>query len=479
MVTRPETSFKSRLQGILVDLVFPGVVFVLVGMFGWRIRGVIGFGAVPGCIYAGSLFGMLWFILSKEKTTEKTRRFSTGWSFSGIAAGIGISGMHAWMQWRPWIQGTLVLGGSAPTLSISPVYGYVWLFICAAPWLGMGAVFLAWTNNEISLSSKDWILRFISGGIGAAVAIVVWWLLKGVIVPRYAEVMYYMDTDCPSCDDATGDTFESLIWMGIYLGFLCFEIGKRHWVNVKMITLCGLMAGFGWVLLQAWFFDPRVFPEVPRIFVDELGFYWSWFELWAGFPFGLALSISYYAWNRPKRNKENGEVLFRTPPSSNTLKKGGRNAEPIFAIDMVVGIGLVFNMHSTAEGLVAMETGTRPDFVPEVAIPALVAVAIAIIVHVIILYRNPYRAKKAEENISLRDNTRYCTIIFPIFFLFTLLLGMLVTIRGEILLQDFISLFYVYQSLIFLVISIALLIAWWFLRKKLQDHHQLLDKSSS
>ncbi|MHA1680297.1 MAG: hypothetical protein ACTSUE_04775 [Promethearchaeota archaeon] len=446
---------KKGIKKLFFEFVIPVALFSLLGMFGWRIRGTKGFGAVPGCVFVGSLWRMLWLYLSREKTTGKTHRYSTGWSFTGLAVGISMSGMHAWMQWRFWIQGVLILGNSAPTLSISPVYGYAWLFICAVPWCGMGAFFLAWSTSKRSLPGWQWVMRVMSGAIGGVVAYLVWFFTKQFIIPEYGTVLNWIDLDCLNCDDAIKDTRQSLVWLGIYAGFLVFEVIKRHWTNVKMIVFCGLVAGIGWCLLQSWFFGRELFPALPRPFVDSLN--WTWFEWWAGLPFGLALGIRYYLWNRPKRDGSAGEITFRTPPGSIGLRKGAMKAELIFALDMILAVGIIFNLHSAWEGIEAIVTGVRPDFIPEIAIPALIVALIAVALHVVHLYRHPRAITGPARPENPDETCRYWGWIIPVVFTFTCILGISVQLVEEF--PDF-QYFWSGIHVTFLIVNLILLICW-------------------
>ncbi|MHA1698977.1 MAG: hypothetical protein ACTSWN_09085 [Promethearchaeota archaeon] len=448
---------KQRMNEIMIELIIPMTIFVIIGMSAWRIRGTRGFGAIPGCVYAGFLWSILWLYMSRQFKDQDVRPFSSGWSFMGLAFGIALNGMHAWMQWPFWTMGQLYQGGADPQYAVSPVYGYIWLFICAVPWCGIGAVGLAWANRRISLKSKDWIFRLVSGVAGGVVAYITWLIFRPVLIPRYDVVMANYDTGCYKCEDPITDTRESMIWFGIYLGFLTFEILKKHWINVKLILLCGLIAGFGWIILQSWFFGREIFPDLPRPLFDK--YHWGFWELTAGIPFGLAFGLSFYLFNRVKysRNTATSTSLNQehaSMPSGTRNSKGAwkKNLEALVAIDITTIIAVLFNVNSTFEGIISILTGYRPSIVLEAVIPTLIACIGFYIYHVTRVSRRRHPLNTGW------DHLKYTSKLLPAMLVFTSILGIITSTVVE-------SPFNYWAN--FHVLALIIAIALLFMRRRL------------
>ena len=185
-------------------------------------------GVVPGCVFAGVLIASAWFLLSRYPSGTSSRRYASGWSILAIVVGIGIEGMHGWMQWPSWSLGNFQLSFNPAVIdSVNPFYGYIWTFVAAVPWSGMGAVLLAWAGSRIPLKTKDWILRICFGVVGYLIAIGLFYLFPQVFLPLYNQLDQYNSTLCPNCHRAYSDNFLAMEWFGAYIGFLCYEIYRK------------------------------------------------------------------------------------------------------------------------------------------------------------------------------------------------------------------------------------------------------------
>jgi hypothetical protein len=359
-------------------------------MFGWRIRGTRGFGAIPGCIFAGLLFAMAWYMLAREPGERKTRRYSSGWAVLAITVMIALGGMHGWMQWRSWLMGVFPLVSAFEGPAVNPVYGYSWLFVCAMPWIGLGAVGIAWTANDVSLPGKAWVFRILSGCAGGAIAYGAWFLLRPAIIPMWDTLPY---PTCNNCDDAIEDTTTSVVFLGFYAGFIVFEAIRKDWTNVKLALLPGIVGGVGWMVIMGAMYSGYTGPNPSN---------WAYWELLAGIPFGLGLGVAFYLYNSPRPT---GTPYTRPAPPGNQPEK--RNLELVLGIYFPVVVSCISIANSTGEGWMSCFTGERPEFVPSFVIPAAVAVAAIFLLRLTVLRRKrPFMPGDGRDN----------TVEFPVLF---------------------------------------------------------------
>jgi hypothetical protein len=281
--------FHSRFLNNWAPLILLGSA----GLFGWAIRGCSGFGAIPGCVFAGTLYAAVWYGLGKENTRKKTRRYNSGWSILALIFGIGISGAQGWMQWPSWVKGELVLNANVwpnVTTFINPFWGYEWWFIVAVHWGGLGAVFLAWTGSQKTLTWKEWILRIAFTVGGGIIAYLLFIIFPGLFLPPAEGITTsdYLDwVNYPALQRAFSNNLQAITFLGIYLGGLAFEIYHRDWINVKLIVIVGVITGLSWDFFQIWQFVGNWFPTV--------GFNWlrCW-ETYAGFRDRTSLWLCFY-----------------------------------------------------------------------------------------------------------------------------------------------------------------------------------------
>ena len=272
-------------------------------------------GTVPGCVFAGVLIASAWFLLSRYPSGTSSRRYASGWSILAIVVGIGIEGMHGWMQWPSWSLGNFQLSFNPAVIdSVNPFYGYIWTFVAAVPWSGMGAVLLAWAGSRIPLKTKDWILRICFGVVGYLIAIGLFYLFPQVFLPLYNQLDQYNSTLCPNCHRAYSDNFLAMEWFGAYIGFLCYEIFSQRFDNVKLILIVGLTSGICWMLCRPLNYLLALGPST--------GFnFWRVSETSSGFGIGLGYTLGFIFCNQatkltdnaimpPPRKHPNSEVFF-------------------------------------------------------------------------------------------------------------------------------------------------------------------------
>ncbi len=286
------SSILSTLQG----KVFPPVALACVATFGWAIRGQAGFGAIPGCVFAGTLIACTWYFWSTRAAGDGSARpYSSGWTMFALILGIGIEGMHGWSQYGTWIQGKFWVGQSV-YYDMNPVIGYAWLFVAAVPWGATGAVFLAWTRRGDHLPGRLWAFRFAFGALGFLGAILLFFALRSVLLPFWGVAPYDDFETWEGCMDTYFQIMQAMLFMGIFLGFLAFEIWRKHWQNVKLVGIVALITGFGWLVAKTWMFADEAFPGVA----------WNWWRCWeasGGLAIGLGYAVAFVVCNKPLPGK--------------------------------------------------------------------------------------------------------------------------------------------------------------------------------
>ncbi len=277
------------------DLVLPTLLFAALGGMTWAVRGCSGYGASAGCIFAGVTLGAAWWFIARDPSGTQSRRYASGWIILAMTVGFGIAGNRGWMQWPHFFNNTLYIDyGSRESVPISHTYGFVWLFLAGIPWAGLGACALAWCASGRRTAAWQWLVR-LGCGIGMA------YFLSVFLYNRYPELFLplydslkdkYQDLETNrSLWKLVRDNREAMIQMGLYLGFLMFEVARRDWKNVTLILTVGLLNGVGWALLQNWMWASRLWPAA------QFNFWRSW-ETSAGISIGIAYGAAYYLVNR-------------------------------------------------------------------------------------------------------------------------------------------------------------------------------------
>ena len=116
--------------------------------------------------------------------------------------------------------------------------------------------------------------------------------LPEVFLPLYSTLKaQYQDFQSnPNLRRLVNDNRAAIAHLGLYLGFLLFEVGRRDWKNVKLILTIGLLNGLGWALCQNWQWAARVWPDGHFNF-------WRCWESSGGISIGIAYGVAYYLAN--------------------------------------------------------------------------------------------------------------------------------------------------------------------------------------
>jgi hypothetical protein len=310
------------------DLILPTLLLAAIGGMVWAVRGCSGFGAMNGCIFAGVTWGIAWWFIAREPQGRQSRPYSSGWVILALTIGIGMAGNRGWMQWPSFFEGRLQTNTArGEFVPISRLYGFVWLFIAGVPWAGLGACMLAWCGAHRRTTWQQWCVRIGCGVAMAALARLVFESLPQVFLPLYKSMMpQYADLqNNPNLRRLINDNRAALTHLGLYLGFLGFEVGRRDWRNVKLISSVGLLNGLGWAACQNWKWAPKLWPGVN----------FNWWRCWescGGISIGIAYGVAYFLVNR-RCKSERAESFFRPNPN--------RERFAAYA-SLVLGLGLSF-----------------------------------------------------------------------------------------------------------------------------------------
>lgn len=297
------------------DLVLPTLLFGAIGGMTWAVRGCSGYGASAGCIFAGVTLGTAWWFIARDPKATQSRRYASGWIILAMTIAFGIAGNRGWMQWPHFFNNTLYINYSAgESVPISRTYGFVWTFLAGIPWAGLGACGLAWCASGRRTSAWQWLVR-LSCGIGMAYVLSVFLYNRfpEVFLPLYDSLKgKYEDLETNrSLWKLVRDNREAMIQMGLYLGFLMYEVARRDWKNVTLIVTVGLLNGVGWALLQNWTWASKLWPGAQFNF-------WRCWESSAGISIGVAYGVAYYLVNRRMTGTQpasQGAAAGEAPPS--------------------------------------------------------------------------------------------------------------------------------------------------------------------
>lgn len=285
----------NRRCDLLHDLVLPVLLFMAFGGMTWAVRGSSGYGASAGCIFAGVMWGAGWWFLAHERTGPQTRRYHSAWIVLAVTLGVGYSGSRGWMQWTHFFDGHISTNyAKQEWVDIDRSYGFLWLFIAGVPWAGIGACMLAWCGSLRETRACHWLLRIAMGVGGAYLAQYLFTAYPQFFLPLHSTIKEKYDdlTANPSLRRLINDNRQAVFHMGYYLGFLLFEVLRRDWKNVVLITTVGLVNGVGWAALQHWKWAATFWPSSNFN-------YWRCWESSGGLSIGLAYGIAYFLVNRP------------------------------------------------------------------------------------------------------------------------------------------------------------------------------------
>lgn len=298
---------NDRRSDLTQDLLLPTLLLTAMGGMAWAVRGCSGYGGTAGCVFAGVLWGAGWWYLAHDTCGPQRRRYHSAWIILAVTLGIGFSGARGWAQWPRFFEGRLFTNSSkGEFVAISPLYGFMWMFIAGVPWAGLGACLLAWCGSLREMRAWDWFLRIAFGVGGASLGQYLFDTYPQYFLPLYSAIeSQYNDLEQnPTLKRLINDNRNAIVHLSYYLSFLLFEVYRRDWKNSILILTVGLLNGIGWALLQTWNWAPAIWPNAN----------FNWWRCWessGGLSIGFSFGIAYFLVNRPMPDGELAHVTAR------------------------------------------------------------------------------------------------------------------------------------------------------------------------
>jgi hypothetical protein len=299
---------------LVEDLFLPVLLFAALGGMTWAVRGCAGFGAVKGCIFAGVTWGAAWWFIARDPGREQSRRYASGWIILALTIGVGIAGERGWMQWPHFINNRMYIQYPDNFVYIPKAYGFFWMFIAGIPWAGLGACLLAWCASGRTTRAWQWAARIGCGFAGYYLLTFLLARFPGAFLPLYDSLeAQYNDLETNrNLWKVVRDTREGFMHLGLYLGFLVFEIARRDRKNVILILSVGLLNGLGWAGFQVWQWAGAQWPTA--------GFnWWRCWESAGGVSIGVAYGVAYFLVNRRMTEEERSQQTHNENPTGEWL----------------------------------------------------------------------------------------------------------------------------------------------------------------
>lgn len=274
------------------DYVLIALVMGLMGGFFWAIRGTGGFGGESGGMLAGLGWAALWYLFSRFDGMAGRRPYGSGRLIAAITLGIAVGGLTGYGVYIGWLQGKFYLDYPNGLRAVAPWTGYMMLFFCGLHWGGLAGAFMAWCAPQRPLRWRDWAARLAAGVCGAFIALFIVRSFPQAFLPFYSEGIYAVDAN-ETCTRAWLSVQNIAPHVGMYLGFLCFEVFRRDWRAVALM----LVMGFGFAI-------PFTVGGYWHTFQgSELALpWWKNWEMSIGLGGGLAFGLAFYLFNRPDMN---------------------------------------------------------------------------------------------------------------------------------------------------------------------------------
>ena len=275
----------SKKDQLMQQLIYPMLLFGGIGAITWAIRGTAGWGGFDGAIIHGMIWGILWYYISYLRGIDA--RFESFW----LGIGVSIGGMWGYGQYVSWIQSEFLLDNSSGTwemISISPLYGYLWFFICGVAWLGIGGIFLGWALGDIhsSFNLKKWIIRILVPLGFALLGILLTKILPQAFFPLYTEELY-SENVCNQCERTISTNTTNTAAIMWWVGALVVAKIEKDSTTIKVGSILGIGFGFGFAIAGIWCLGYKF----NSAFID----WWKVWEmtdgLFAGFLYALALYL--------------------------------------------------------------------------------------------------------------------------------------------------------------------------------------------
>lgn len=276
----PQSKFRQSYWAI-------ALIMGLMGAFFWAIRGTGGFGGSSGGLFAGVGWGILWFRFSSLAGYQG--RLASPWMIVAITLGIAYGGMTGYGVYIGWLRGLFYLDYPQGEREIAAWTGYAMLFVCGLHWGGVTGAFMAWCRPSAPLRWWHWLLRLLAGGVGAGLALWAVTTFPHCVLPFYSEGIYSL-AENSTCLRAERTIREIAPHVGLFLGFLVFELVRRDWKAVGLMLVMSLGFAVPFCVGGYW----QTF-NGSSINLD----WWKYWEMSIGLGGGLAFGLAFYLFNSP------------------------------------------------------------------------------------------------------------------------------------------------------------------------------------
>ncbi len=261
----------------------------LMGAFFWAIRGTSGFGGSSGGTLAGLGWATLWLAFSRLSGDGDRRPYGNGRAFAAITFGIAVGGFTGYGVYTAWVNGLYQMNREV-TREIAPWTGYAMLFLCGIHWGGVTGAFLAWVAPSKPIGWIGWALRIASGVGGAWLAVQAVRWFPGWFLPFYSEG-YYQNEEYVTSLRAMRSAPNVMQHVGLFLGFLLFEVVRRDWRAVKLMVLMSVGLAIPFSVGGYW----HTVHQISDLGLD----WWKNWEMTIGMGGGLAFGLAFYLFNQP------------------------------------------------------------------------------------------------------------------------------------------------------------------------------------
>lgn len=281
---------KRELTG--PDYVVIALILSLMGGFFWAIRGTTGFGGEQGAILAGLGWAVLWHGFSRLDGTGCQRPYGHALAMTAIAFGIAIGGFTGYGVYTAWVRGLFYLGHSNGSRPVAAWTGYAMLFVCGLHWGGLAGTLLAWCAPRRPLGWQDWLARIAAGIAGMVAAAVIVRFYPQWFLPFYGEGIYSLVAN-KTCLRAQASLQTIALHVGLFVGFLAFELARRDWRAVGVMLVLSLGFAIPFAAGGYWHTMEELSPNVD---------WWKNWEMSIGLGGGLAFGLAFWLFNRPDRD---------------------------------------------------------------------------------------------------------------------------------------------------------------------------------
>ena len=265
------------------------LIMGLMGAFFWAIRGTGGFGGTDGGALAGLSWAMLWVGFSQFGGYAKQRPYGHGAMAAAIIFGITFGGMTGYGVYTAWVRGEFYLDYPQGMRPVGIWTGYLALFLCGIHWGGITGAFMAWCAPEKPIGVVGWVLRILSGIAGAWLTLIFVRANPQLFLPFYSEGLYQIEEN-KTCIRALGSIQNIAPHVGLYLGFLAFEIARRDWRAVKVMGIMALGFAIPFAIGGAWHNGHSTSLQID---------WWKNWEMTIGLGGGLSFGLAFFLFNQP------------------------------------------------------------------------------------------------------------------------------------------------------------------------------------